>query len=83
MAISCSSRWRAEAAGLLGDLRRRLQGLLDPVVALAPYLSGLVVLGPDLLLRPDLRRLRCLPRAAHLARLPVAGLFKPPTPAPL
>ena len=58
---------RSEAAGLLGDLRRRLQGLMDPVAPRALVWPGLVFLGPDFFLRPDLGRLGCISRTFHAA----------------
>src|SRR5947209_8757517 len=61
---------RAEAAGLLGHLGGRVHGFLDPVLTRVLFFRGLLVLGADFFLRPDLGILRRLAGAVHLSRLP-------------
>jgi hypothetical protein len=70
----------AQAAGLLRDLGRLIQGLLHPPVTRVGLVPGLLVLSPDLLLRPDLSRLRSLVGLVHPARLPEVQPFKPRVP---
>src|SRR6185503_5845826 len=67
----------AQAAGLLRDLGRLFQGLLHPPITWVVLVPGLLVLSPDILLRPDLSRLRSLTGLVHRARLPTAQPFKP------
>src|SRR5947209_9269474 len=61
---------RAEAAGLLGHLGGRVHGFLDPVLTRVLFFRGLLVLGADFFLRPDLGILRRLAGAVHLPCLP-------------